>query len=244
MSGPQLATNVHSRITSAILDAVGHIPDTEEQRSRTPLERARQIASASAVKAALAASALSAPPGLAGMLTLLPELMTIWRLQTKMVADIAAVYGQKAKLSREQMLYCLFRATAAQAVGALVVIVGEGVLVRRPTLIVLQNIAGKIGIKVSQRLLGKGIARWLPVVGALGVGAYTYYETGQVAQTAIELFEKTIEVESEVLPLPEKPKRTRKPAAKKAALKKEKEPKEPKPKRAKRSPKKAEKPES
>ncbi len=219
-SDPNLVKSVHSRLTTAILDAVGHIPSTGEHRSGTPLERARQIASASAVKAALAAGALAAPPGLAGMVTLLPELATIWRLQIQMVADIAAVYGQKSKLTREQMLFCLFKASAAPAVGALVVIVGESVFVRRPTLLVLQNIAGKIGLKVTQRLLGKGIARWLPIVGALGVGAYTYYETGQVAQTAIELFEKTIEVESEILPLPEKPKRTRKPAVKKVTKEK------------------------
>ncbi|HEX8373163.1 MAG TPA: hypothetical protein VF585_10315 [Chthoniobacterales bacterium] len=222
-----LASSIQSRLTTAILDAVGHIPDSDEARSQTPRERARQIASASAAKAALTAGALSAPPGLAGMLTLLPELMTIWRLQTKMVADIAAVYGQSSKLTREQMLYCLFKASAAQAVGALVVIVGESVLIRRPTLRVLQKVAGKVGMKVTQRLLGKGIARWLPIEGALGVGAYTYYETGQVAQTAIELFEKPIEVEAEILalPAPENPKRVRKPAAKKAAAAKEPKPK-------------------
>jgi hypothetical protein len=28
----------------------------------------------------------------------------------------------------------------------------------------------------------------LPVIGALGVGAYAYYDTGQVARTAIDLF--------------------------------------------------------
>ncbi|MEW5296878.1 MAG: hypothetical protein WDW36_000125 [Sanguina aurantia] len=32
------------------------------------------------------------------------------------------------------------------------------------------------------------ISRWLPVVGALGVGAYAYHDTGQVAKTAIALF--------------------------------------------------------
>ena len=28
----------------------------------------------------------------------------------------------------------------------------------------------------------------MPVIGALGVGAYAYYDTGQVARTAIDLF--------------------------------------------------------
>jgi hypothetical protein len=37
-------------------------------------------------------------------------------------------------------------------------------------------------------MAGRGIARWLPVVGAIGVGAYARYDTRQVARTAIALF--------------------------------------------------------
>ena len=220
-----VAAKVHSRVTQAILDAIAHIPGTDEKKSRNPREQARHIASAAAAKAALAAGTLASAPGLAGMLTLIPELLAVWRLQTKMVADIAAIYGQTAKLTREQMLYCLFKATAAKAVGELVVIIGQRALVRSPALHVLQSIAQRVGIKVTQKLLGKGIARWLPIVGALGVGAYTYYETGQVAQNAMDLFEKPIEVESTVSPIspaspPTRRKRPKKrPAGKKAANK-------------------------
>ena len=191
----------HSRITQAILDVIGRIPETDERKSRNPRDQARHLASTAATKAALAAGGLATVPGPAGMLTVIPELISVWRLQTQMVADIAALYGQKSRLTQEQMLYCLFKATAAKAVGELVVIIGQRVLVRRPTLQVLQSVAQRVGIKVTQKLLGKGIARWLPIVGALGVGAFTYYETGQVAQTAIDLFEKPIEVEATVSPV-------------------------------------------
>jgi hypothetical protein len=114
-----------------------------------------------------------------------------------MVADIAGTYGKQASLTHKQMIYCLFRHSAAQAVRDLVVRVGERVLVRRVSLRALQAIAQKIGVRITQRALGKGIARWLSIVGALGVGAYGYYDTGQVAQTAIELFESEIQVEPE-----------------------------------------------
>jgi hypothetical protein len=194
----KIAATVHSRIAQTILDAIAHIPDTDERKSRTPRQQARKIASAAAAKAGLSAGALATPPGFAGMLTLIPELLTVWRVQTKMIADIAAIYGQTPKLTREQMLYCLFRATAPTAVGALVVMIGESVLVRRTTLRAIQKIAEKVGIKVTRTLLGRSIARWLPLVGALGVGAYTYFETGRVAQTAIDLFEKVIDVEATV----------------------------------------------
>jgi len=54
---------------------------------------------------------------------------------------------------------------------------------------VLQSVARQVGVKLTQRSIGSGVARWLPVVGAVGVGAYAYYDTAQVARTAIELFE-------------------------------------------------------
>ena len=60
---------------------------------------------------------------------------------------------------------------------------------------VLQRVAGRIGVSVSKRAVGKGVSRWLPVVGALGVGAYAYYDTGQVAKTAIDLFSGDVHID-------------------------------------------------
>ncbi len=111
-----------------------------------------------------------------------------------MVADIAATYGKTATLSQEQVLYCLFRHTAAQALRDIVVRVGERFLVKRTSLAAIQNIAQKIGVKVTKTALGKGLSRFMPIVGALGVGAYAYYDTTQVAKTAIELFSSDIQI--------------------------------------------------
>ena len=181
-------------IAESILDFIGHIPGTAEKKSRNPAERARAIARSAARKAAVTAGSLALPPGPLGWLTVLPELVAVWKLQTQMVADIAGVYGNKSELTREQMIYCLFRHTAAQAVRDLVVRIGERYLVRQVSVRALQSVARKIGVNITQHALGKGVSRWLPVVGAVGVGAYAYYDTGQVARTAIELFEREIEI--------------------------------------------------
>lgn len=114
-----------------------------------------------------------------------------------MVSDIAAIYGKKSTLTQEQMLYCLFRHTAAQAVRDIVVRVGERFLVRRASLKTLQMVAQRVGVHVTQRAIWKGISRWLPIVGAAGVGAYAHYDTRRVAATAIELFEKEITIEQQ-----------------------------------------------
>jgi hypothetical protein len=100
-------------------------------------------------------------------------------------------------LSKEQLLYCLFRHAAAQAVRDLVVRAGERVIVRRATLRALQAAAERIGVKVTQRAVGSAASRWIPVLGAVGVGAYAYYDTAQVARTAMDLFSRPLRIEPE-----------------------------------------------
>lgn len=190
----------HSRVTQAILDFVSQIPESAVEGSRQPALEARRLATRASQRAALTAGSLALPPGPLGWLTVLPELIAIWKIQAQMVSDIAAAYGKHSDLGREQMLWCLFRHTAAQAFRDLVVRVGDRLLFRRVTYSVAERIAKTVGVKVTQRAVGNGISRWLPVVGAMGVGAYAYYDTGQVARTAIAMFSASIETEESADP--------------------------------------------
>lgn len=187
----------HNRVTQAILDFVSKVPASKIASSSDPHTEARKIASAAARRAALTAGSLALPPGPLGWLTILPELTLIWKIQGQMVSDIAAAYGHHASLGREQMLWCLFRHTAAQAFRDLVVQMGDRLVFRRMSHGIAQRVAKQVGIKLTQRTVGEGISRWLPVVGALGVGAYAYYDTGHVASTAIALFSGTMEMTDE-----------------------------------------------
>jgi EcsC family protein len=186
-----------SVVAKAIQDFIARIPETDEPAAAQPVDRARSIAAAAALKAAATSAALAIPPGPLGLLTIIPDLLLIWSIQAKMVADIAGAFGKTAYLNQEQMLYCLFRHAASQAVRDLVVRVGERMLIRRGTLRGLQSAARRIGVKIAQRLIGKSLSRWVPIVGALGVGAYAYYDTGQVAATALELFQREIDIEGD-----------------------------------------------
>jgi uncharacterized protein (DUF697 family) len=185
----------HSRVTQAILDFVSQIPDSHVDSSKDPQREAQRLASRAAQRAALTAGSLALPPGPLGWLTVLPELIAIWKIQAQMVSDIAAAYGKHSVLGREQMLWCLFRHTAAQAFRDLVVRVGDRLLFRRLSYSVIERIAKTVGLKISQRAIGAGLSRWLPLVGAVGVGAYAHYDTRQVARTAIAMFGAPIEIE-------------------------------------------------
>src|ERR1700761_5755719 len=180
-SGDQLPAVVEpaeqSRVTRAILDFVSQIPDSRIGGAKDPQAEARRLASRAAQRAALTSGSLALPPGPLGWLTILPELIAIWKIQAQLVSDIAAAYGKHAELGREQMLWCLFRHTSAQAFRDLVVRLGDRLIFRRLSYSVIERVAKQIGVKVTQRALGEGLSRWMPVIGAIGVGGYAYYDT-------------------------------------------------------------------
>lgn len=189
-------SSVSSLISQALLPLIAKVPASKESRSHTPVDDARKTANAAAAKAAVTAGTLALPPGAVGWLTILPEMMGVWKIQKQLVADIAALYGKEATLTPEQVMYCLFQHTAAEGVRDLVVRVGQRTLVRKASPMLIGTLTRRIGARLAQRAAGKGMARWLPIVGAVGVGAYAYFDTAQVATTAIDLFEGVIEVDA------------------------------------------------
>ncbi len=185
---PQTTKSDAPGITSVLAELVGEIPGSQEEAASQPERRARTIAKKTALRAAALSGMLALPPGPLGIATILPDLIGIWRLQRQMVADIAGVYGTRAELKTETMVYCLFKHGGAALTRDLVVRAGERLLIREASAKSLQTILRRIGVTVSERLISKSLSRFIPLVGMMGVGAYAYYDTTQVAETAIELF--------------------------------------------------------
>lgn len=180
------------RLTDAVLKLVGQVPASNVPPGTLATEqsaRAEAIAAAACKKAATISAGLALPAGPWGMATVLPDLMLIWQLQARMVADIAAVYGRSAELGREHMLWCLFKHSSAQALRDFAVRSGERWLIRKAGTAAIQAAAKAIGIRLSQQMVGKSAARFVPLLGAAGVGVYAYRDTRAVAKAAIALFE-------------------------------------------------------
>ena len=184
--------DVPALVERAILGVLAHIPATREHVQTSPVTRARALAKTAARKAATVSGSLALPPGPLGWFTIIPDLTMVWRIQSQMVADIAGAFGKSALLRPEQMLYCLFRHAAAQSVRRFAVRAGERIIVRRASATGLEVAARKIGVPLARRIVGKGLSRWVPVVGAAGVAGYAYYDTMRVAETTIELFRSEI----------------------------------------------------
>lgn len=179
---------VQRRITDAVTGLLGQTPLSSEPRNANPRLRSQAIADTAARRAGVLAGSLALPPGPMGWMTVLPELYAIWNIQSQMVADIAAAHGQHWRLGREQMLFCLFRHTAAQAFRDFAVRAGQRWLVQTATQQSIVRAVRAVGVQLSRRALSRGVSRWVPVLGAVGVGTYAWYDTREVARTAMELF--------------------------------------------------------
>ncbi len=97
-------------------------------------------------------------------------------------------------MTRETLLYCLFRHAAAQAIRDLVARFGERIVVQRASWRVSEAFLKRTGKNIARRITRWGVTRFLPLVGALGVAGYAYYDTAQVGQTATALFSNEIDI--------------------------------------------------
>jgi hypothetical protein len=202
MPGNELDPKIElaQKVTHAIRDLISEVPVSHEIVSLTPRVRAEALAEAAAWKAAAVAASMAIVPGPLGILTIIPALGQIWRIQRQLVSDIAACYGQTPSLTPTVMIYCLFKHGSATVFKETVVQLGGRLLVREASLRVFQKIIEKVSISVTQRVIGQFISRWLPAIGSVAIGAYTFRDTKKVAATAIDSFEKEIEAEFVVMP--------------------------------------------
>jgi len=174
-------------VTGTIERVIADVPAARSHPVAHPDDAAMELARKAAQRAAIVSGSLALPPGPLGMLTVLPDIYVIWRIQRQMVADIFGLYGRSAELTRTHMLYCLFRHAASQVLRDVAVRAGQRVVMRELSSGALKGALAHVGASVTQRLAGTAAARWVPFAGAAAVASYAYWDTLQVAKTARRL---------------------------------------------------------
>ena len=102
MAAPEdMAGGAGTAVGDAIVAVVSRVPETRETPVADPDARVRELARAAARRAAAISGGLALPPGPLGVLTLVPDLIAIWRIQAQLVADIAGARGRSGSLTRE-----------------------------------------------------------------------------------------------------------------------------------------------
>ena len=181
---PANGASATTAVSGIIERVIAEVPAPRLERSDDPAAAADEVARSAARNAAMLSGSLALPPGPLGMLTVLPDLYLIWKIQRQMVADIFALHGRTAELTATHMLYCLFRHMASHVLRDVAVRAGERAIVRQLSSTALTNVLGSLGVTLTQRVVGTSASRWIPLAGAAGVGAYAYWDTLQVAKTA------------------------------------------------------------
>lgn len=182
----------------------GGVPKTNETgKAKRPYDRSKEITQKACAKAAAVSGGLALPVGPLGMLTVLPDLLIVWRIQAQMVVDIAAAFGHKKPLTDEQLIDCLFRHVAGTAVREYERSIpieheekksGNTVLdlldrfSRSGSRDVAVRVGKQIGQVVLERVAKRTASRIVPLAGAAIVSAYAAMDTKEVARTAVEMF--------------------------------------------------------
>ena len=179
---------ISEKASGLLFELITDIPGSLYTPIQKPDEKARRLTQRAAWKSATVSTSLSIPAGFTGVLTAIPDIAAIWKIQTQLVADIAASYGKLALLSREAMIWCLFRHSAAQLLRDIAVRTGSRIVVQKLSSAAIKALLAKVGAKVSSKLLGKTLLRAIPAVGALGNGIYAYMDTCEVGKTAAAYF--------------------------------------------------------
>jgi hypothetical protein len=187
VEGPE--REVHGVIERVVTD----VPLPTTQRSPHPGQAADELALIAAKKAALVSGSLALPPGPFGMLTVLPDIYMIWKIQRQLVADIFALHGRTAELTRTTMLYCLFRHAASHVLRDVAVRAGQRFVVQQMSSAAFRSAIGSISAAVTRRIAGASASRWLPLAGAAAVAGYAYWDTLQVAKSARTLLGQTLD---------------------------------------------------
>lgn len=182
------AENFKERIGSILFDLITDIPDSLYAPAKDTDEKIKRLTRQACIKAAAVSTTLSVPAGFTGVITSIPDIAAVWRIQAQLVSDIAATYGKIGLLSREAMVWCLFRHSAAQLLRDIAVRTGSRIVVQKISGAALRKLLNKIGLQISSKFLSRIALRAIPALGAIGNGAYTYYDTNEVGKTAAAYF--------------------------------------------------------
>lgn len=183
-------------VTNWIVQSIAKIPEPKINDIPSDEVYIKKLIKHSALKSSSVSAVLSIPGGVAGILSVLPDMAAVWRLQSQMVSNIAAAYGKHSQVNSNQMLWCLFRQFGVGVLKEVVVQKGSNYLIRQIGPKVKQQILQTVGQNIVKAQGTKIFSKAIPLVGSVSAGALTYYDTWRVGKNAMEFYSK------ELIPLP------------------------------------------
>jgi len=160
----------------------------------TPEEMTREAAR----RAFAVSMAAGLAPGFFGMMTILPEIISVTKIQIRLVHRIARYCHAGASLDRTVLLLIFSEAIGLMAGKGLLRRVGAKLVVTTLNTRLARRLGEQIGERIVGRAVQKGIARWLPLIMAPVLAAFSRSMTMRIGQHAMRLFSEGIVVERAV----------------------------------------------
>lgn len=157
----------------------------------TPAEMIKEAAQ----KAFWVSTTMSAVPGPFGLMTILPEIGAVTKVQLTLVYKIAKYFNQLETLNRSIILLIFANALGLTVGNQLVRRVGMRLIVKALSAPVTERIAQMIGFRIAAGITKRIAGRWLIVIAAPMFGLFSKKMTQKIGAEASSLFVEAIEVE-------------------------------------------------
>jgi hypothetical protein len=171
-----------------MMGLLSSIPASVLKQSNQPLETSELLIQKASISAGFQSGTLAIPTGAFSLVTILPDLVNIWRIQSQLVADIAAVHGKSEFLGSQEMAWCLFRSSASHVARDFLVKTGQRAILSQSGKKALSALLRRVGIQGAEKLTSRIALRMVPLVGMAVAGGYAFYDTRKVGEAALELF--------------------------------------------------------
>jgi len=194
-------TEISKKMTQPIMDLItkffrSKVNDFSKDSNRPSYYEAQSIVDSYSLKCASVSGLASLAPGPFGMLTIVPDLIIVLRLQTEMLAKLSVAYNKEKAISKELVLFMLFQGVGVTGI-SFVVVKSTQIIVKRASARILQRIVAMLGGRILQRTAGQAVARWIPGLGAAAMAIWVRYMTRKIGTEAINLLSKDIIFEGE-----------------------------------------------
>ncbi len=147
-------------------------------------------------KAFKISTALGLIPGPLGMVTILPEVAALTKLQINLIYRIAKRHGKQEEVNSELVLLILGNAMGVAAGEVLLREAGARLVLKSVNTRLIKALAKKIGARMVDTAAEKAIARWIPMVTAPLFGYFSRSLTRKIGREANKLFSEGLEIET------------------------------------------------
>jgi len=186
------------KLTDALMGAFDSVIQERKEHflnnTKPTKEEIEDLISSRSKKNATISGLAGLVPGPLGMLSAVPEIVAVMKNQIIMVYDIGVALEKEDQLNKELIVSVILSSMGNSGIG-LVTVHASRLVVKRASLRLFQAIVTVLGGKVTQQLLKSMFAKWIPIVGAGAMAAWSKYSTTQLGLKAKDLLSHDIEIE-------------------------------------------------